>query len=115
MYYFLLKSVLGSIVGSSFYNWWKDTRLGIWFQQKLDSALEKVQKRYDLQIFEKEEEWKKQYPNLALRMEEMENRLSMCDNEVEYMLLAIDKGDQRVAILEAALDNLIPERRQGAD
>ena len=36
MYLFILKSVLGSIVGSSFYSWWQNTKLGIWFQMKLN-------------------------------------------------------------------------------
>ena len=90
MYLFLLKSILGSIVGSSFYSWWQNTKLVIWFQMKLNDTLDKL----DWEVLQKEEKWKKAYPNLALRMERLEDR---------------------VEILEAALDNLVPERRQGAD
>ena len=90
MYLFLLKSILGSIVGSSFYSWWQNTKLGIWFQMKLNDTLDKL----DWEVLQKEEKWKKAYPNLPLRMERLEDR---------------------VEILEAALDNLVPERRQGAD
>ena len=90
MYLFLLKSILGSIVGSSFYSWWQNTKLGIWFQMKLNDTLDKL----DWEVLQKEEKWKKAYHNLALRMERLEDR---------------------VEILEAALDNLVPERRQGAD
>ena len=50
--------------------------------------------KLDWEVLQKEEKWKKAYPNLALRMERLEDR---------------------VEILEAALDNLVPERRQGAD
>ena len=28
MYWFVLKSILGSIIGSSFYNWFKNTKSG---------------------------------------------------------------------------------------
>ena len=57
---------------------------------KLNDTLDKL----DWEVLQKEEKSKKAYPNLALRMERLEDR---------------------VEILEAALDNLVPERRQGAD
>jgi len=31
-----LKSILGSIIGSSFYAWFKNTKVGVWFQVKVD-------------------------------------------------------------------------------
>ena len=68
MYLFLMKSILGSIVGSSFYSWWQNTRLGIWFQNKLDDTLD----RLEWEILEKEDKWKKAYPNLADRLEDLE-------------------------------------------
>ena len=94
MYWFVLKSILSGIIGSSFYKWWQDTSMGLWFQRKLDGALEYVQNKYDLQVFEKEQKFLRNYPTTALRLEELE---------------------RRVQLLEGALDNLIPERRQGAD
>lgn len=97
MYYFILKSILGSIIGSSFYSWWQNTRMGIWFQKKLDDTLEKI----NWEILQKEDKWKKAYPNLSFRLDEMED-------ERERLI-------KRVAALEGALDVLIPERRQGAD
>ena len=68
MYLFLMKSILGSIVGSSFYSWWQNTRLGIWFQNKLDDTLD----RLEWEILEKEDKWKKAYPNLADTLEDLE-------------------------------------------
>ena len=67
MYYFILKSILGSIVGSSFYTWWQDTRMGVWFQKKLNDTLDAL----DWEVLKKEEKWRKAYPNLALQMEEI--------------------------------------------
>ena len=77
MYYFILKSILGSIVGSSFYSWWQDTRMGIWFQKKLDDTLDSL----DWEILKKEEKWKKAYPNLAFRLEELEGRVEELENK----------------------------------
>ena len=77
MYYFILKSILGSIVGSSFYSWWQDTRMGIWFQKKLDDTLDSL----DWEILKKEEKWKTAYPNLAFRLEELEERVEELENK----------------------------------
>ena len=97
MYYFILKSILGSIVGSSFYTWWQDTRMGVWFQKKVNDTLDAL----DWEVLKKEEKWKKAYPNLALQMEEI--------------LVERERLITRVERLEGAMDILVPERRQGAD
>lgn len=97
MYYFILKSILGSIVGSSFYTWWQDTRMGVWFQKKLNDTLDAL----DWEVLKKEEKWRKAYPNLALQMEEI--------------LVERERLITRVERLEGAMDILVPERRQGAD
>ena len=79
MYLFLLKSVLGSIVGSSFYSWWQNTKLGIWFQTKLNDTLDKL----DWEVLQKEDKWKKAYPNLALRLETLEDNLEKLEEKVD--------------------------------
>jgi len=42
-----LKSILSSIIGSSFYQWFKNTKMGVWFQVKMDNTMEWIAKRYD--------------------------------------------------------------------
>ena len=79
MYLFILKSVLGSIVGSSFYSWWQNTKLGIWFQLKLNDTLDKL----DWEVLQKEDKWKKAYPNLALRLETLEDNLEKLEEKVD--------------------------------
>ena len=81
MYLFLMKSILGSIVGSSFYSWWQNTRLGIWFQNKLDDTLD----RLDWEILEKEDKWKKAYPNLANRLEDLELQVRELQDRVHSL------------------------------
>ena len=81
MYLFLMKSILGSIVGSSFYSWWQNTRLGIWFQNKLDDTLD----RLDWEILEKEDKWKKAYPNLADRLEDLELEVRELQDKVHSL------------------------------
>ena len=81
MYLFLMKSILGSIVGSSFYSWWQNTRLGIWFQNKLDDTLD----RLDWEILEKEDKWKKAYPNLADKLEDLELQVRELQDRVHSL------------------------------
>lgn len=73
MYWFLLKSILGSVVGSSFYAWFKNTKIGVWFQDKIDDALEHIANKYDIEIAKREEAWLEQYPNLKMRIEKLES------------------------------------------
>ena len=42
-----LKSILSSIIGSSFYQWFKNTKVGVWVQRHLDNLMAWVAKRYD--------------------------------------------------------------------
>ena len=99
MYLFILKSILGSIVGSSFYSWWQNTRLGIWFQNKLDDTLD----RLDWEILAKEDKWKKAYPNLADRLEDLSSQspsnttLNLISMEISALTM-FKKGQEEEAV-----------------
>ena len=67
-----LKSILSSIIGSSFYQWFKNTKMGVWFQVRLDNLMEWVAERYDIEIASREEKWLAQYPLLAKRIVDLE-------------------------------------------
>ena len=64
MYFLLilsLKSILGSIIGSSFYNWFQGTTAGIWFQKKVDRFMQHFAEKYDLELAKKDAKFRKQY------------------------------------------------------
>ena len=71
-----LKSILSSIIGSSFYQWLKNTKMGVWFQVRLDNLMEWVAKRYDIEIASREEKWLAQYPLLAKRIVDLEKEVA---------------------------------------
>ena len=71
-----LKSILSSIIGSSFYQWFKNTKMGVWFQVRLDNLMEWVAKRYDIEIASREEKWLAQYPLLAKRRVDLEKEVA---------------------------------------
>lgn len=76
-----LKSILGSIIGSSFYAWFKNTKMGVWFQVKMDNAMEWIAIKYDIEIATREDKWLKQYPRLAKRIIDLEEQLSKINKE----------------------------------
>ena len=76
-----LKSILSSIIGSSFYQWFKNTKAGVWFQVKLDNTMEWIAERYNIEIATKEDKWLSQYPNLAKRIEDLEKEVKILKNK----------------------------------
>ena len=55
MWFFLVKSILGAIVGQSTNAWFKKTKMGIWFYKKVDSWYNWAAKRYDLDVLTKDQ------------------------------------------------------------
>ena len=70
-----LKAILSSIIGSSFYAWFKNTKVGVWFQIRIDNLMSWVSKRYDLEIISREDKWLQQYPRLADRIKDLEKQV----------------------------------------
>ena len=70
-----LKSMLSSVIGSSFYNWFQGTKLGIWFQQYLNNTMQYLADKYDLELAKKDSKFRKQYPLILARLEELEKKV----------------------------------------
>ena len=76
MYWLLilsLKSILSAIIGSSFYQWFQNTKLGIWFQKQVNRFMDYFAERYDIELAKTESRFKKQYPLIAERLEALED------------------------------------------
>ena len=78
MYWLLilsLKSILSAIIGSSFYQWFQNTKLGIWFQKQVNRFMDYFAERYDIELAKTESRFKKQYPLIAERLEFLEDEI----------------------------------------
>ena len=78
MYWLLilsLKSILSAIIGSSFYQWFQNTKLGIWFQKQVNRFMDYFAERYDIELAKTESRFKKQYPLIAERLEALEEQI----------------------------------------
>ena len=98
MWWFLLKSIASSVLGSSFYRWFSNTRVGVWFQDKIDDFMEYIATKYNIEIAKREEKWLEQYPNLKARIELLE---SSDRKDPRYMFKELEALDQRVKKLES--------------
>ena len=70
-----LKSILSSVIGSSFYRWFQSTKLGIWFYKKVDQISSWAARKLNIKMLAEEEAWKKKYPNVAEKISSLDHRL----------------------------------------
>ena len=70
-----LKSILSSIIGSSFYQWFQGTTGGIWFQKQVDRFMQHFAEKYDIELAKKDAKFRKQYPLIAERIDSLEKEL----------------------------------------
>tara|TARA_R110002153_G_scaffold214254_1_gene366826 strand:+ start:1817 stop:2197 length:381 start_codon:yes stop_codon:yes gene_type:complete len=87
MYFLLilsLKSILSSVIGSSFYNWFQGTTGGIWFQKQVDRFMAHFADKYDLELAKKDAKFRKQYPLAAERLDQLEKNSHPCKELHEF-------------------------------
>ena len=64
-----------AVFGNAFSKWFLNTKAGAWFQRKLDTVMEWLQKRYNIEVAKKEVKWRRDYPLLAKRIDNLEAKL----------------------------------------
>ena len=89
MWFFLIKSILGAIIGQSTNAWFKKTKMGIWFYKKVDTCYNWAAKRYDLNVLSKEEKLIKRFPSLMKKINKLE------DNQAKLKLELIKIKDKK--------------------
>ena len=81
MWFFLISNIAGSILGSAANSWFADTKLGIWFYKKVDDVSTWASKKLGLKVLQDEGNWKKKYPNVSKKLDELEARLEKIEKE----------------------------------
>ena len=76
MWFWVISSISGSILGSATSKWFEKTQLGRWTYDKIYNLYNwAAADRYGLQIIKAEDKWKSKYPNIALKIDELEKKL----------------------------------------
>ena len=81
MWFFIISSIAGSILGNAADSWFADTKLGIWTYNKVDDVSTWASKKLGLKILKDENNWKTKYPNVAMKIEELEAKLEKLEKE----------------------------------
>ena len=81
MWFFLISNIAGSILGSAADSWFADTKLGIWFYNKVDNVSTWASKKLGLKVLQDENNWKKKYPNVSKKLDKLEARLEKLEKE----------------------------------
>ena len=61
MWFWIISSVAGSILGSAADSWFAETKLGIWFYKKVDQISSWAARKLNIKMLAEEEAWKKKY------------------------------------------------------
>ena len=74
MYWFLIKSIASAVIGSQFYNWYAQTKIGIYFQYRVNQFMEYVSQKYDIELTKKQSKFERDYPLIMERIEKLEKK-----------------------------------------
>jgi len=81
MWLWMISSIGGSILGSAADSWFADTKFGVWFYKKVDNTCTWAANKLNIKILKDEEKWRKQYPNVAKEMDNLEGRVKTLENK----------------------------------
>jgi hypothetical protein len=75
-------SILGAVAGAAFLAYFKGTKAGLWAYAKLDQTLDYLVERYGWTWLEQPEDaWRKKYPKITTKIDEIERRLDELDKK----------------------------------
>ena len=81
MWFWLISSIAGAILGNAADSWFADTKLGIWLYKKVDDVASWASNKLGLKVLKDENNWRVKYPNVAKKIEELEARISNLEKE----------------------------------
>ena len=81
MYFWLISSIAGSIIGSASASWFEKTAMGRWFFKKVENLYTWAADRYGFEILKAEDKWRKKYPNIAKKIDELERQVKNLSNK----------------------------------
>ena len=82
MWFFIVKSMLGAIIGQSTNTWFKKTKMGMWFYKKVDTCYNWAATRYNLDVLTKEEKEIKKFPALTAKLDKLEEQVAKLKVEI---------------------------------
>ena len=81
MLFWIISSITSSIIGMAAESWFADTKLGVWFYKKVDNVSTWASKKLGVRILQDEKNWKKKYPNVSKKLDELEAKINKLEKE----------------------------------
>ena len=81
MWFWVISAIAGGILGNAADSWFADTKLGIWFYNKVDDVSTWASKKLGLKILQNEDNWKRKYPNISKHIDDLEARIEKLEKE----------------------------------
>ena len=81
MWFWLLSSIAGSIIGSATDSWFRDTKLGVWIYAKMDLLYTWASKRYGIKMLTDERKRMAKFPELSKRLDSIESRIRILEQQ----------------------------------
>ena len=53
IFWFVVKSIISSLIGKSFYKWFQKTKYGLWWDTKMSNILDRVTNKHDEAVSKK--------------------------------------------------------------
>mgnify|MGYP003307446657 CR=1 FL=1 len=79
-----LKSIFSSVIGSQFYKWYQTTKMGIYFQSRVDQFMEYLSEKYDLELMKKQSKFEADYPLMMKKINKLEKNSHPCKEFHEF-------------------------------
>lgn len=73
----VLQAMGAGVIGAVFYSWWKDTRVGIWFNNRVDATLDWIAKTMGFRYLIQDD----RYNRLPVRVDKLEERISKLESQ----------------------------------
>ena len=64
-----------AVFGNAFSKWFLNTKVGAWFQLKINKLMSFLADRYNIEVAKKEAKWRSDYPMLAERIDKIEAKV----------------------------------------
>ena len=71
----LIQACVFATFGKIYATWFMKTKAGKWTQEKVDKFMFYLSEKYEIEIAKKEAKWKRDYPELARRIQDIEAKL----------------------------------------
>ena len=76
-------ALVGSLFGLAFSTYFKSTRIGLWLYSKFDRSVDYLVERFGWTWLEQPEDaWRKKYPHVTKKIDELEVRLKDLEEKV---------------------------------